>query len=178
MTDKVKTWELISREPVTRNGWRDLERVVFRRPDGSEADFFIKIEFPSAVVLALTKDREVIVARQFRPGPNAIAGELPGGAIDEGETPVQAAERELLEETGYRGIVRHTAVVLDCAYSTKRLHCVIITDCEKVAGQALDDGEFIEVVLMPLPEFREHLRSGMITDMEAAYLGLDLLGLL
>jgi hypothetical protein len=45
-------------------------------------------------------------------------------------------------------------------------HCVVITDCEKVAEQNLDQNEFAEVVLMSLNEFRELLKSGKNTDIE------------
>lgn len=56
--------------------------------------------------------------------------------------------------------------------------CVVVTDCEKVSDQDLDETEDIEIVLMSLDEFRQLLRSGKNTDIEVAYLGLDHLGLL
>jgi ADP-ribose pyrophosphatase len=174
----IRKWEVLSREVITRKCRRDIERVIFRLPNGMEGEFYIKTEGPSAAVFAITRTNQVILAKQFRPGPNAILDELPGGAIEAGETPEQAGERELLEETGYRGRVEKVSEILDCAYSTMRRHCVIITECEKVAEQQLDESEFIEVVLMAPAEFRQHLRSGNLTDIEVGYLGLDHLNLL
>jgi Zn-dependent peptidase ImmA (M78 family) len=55
---------------------------------------------------------------------------------------------------------------------------VVITDCEKVSEQNLEKNEFAEVVLMPLSEFRELLKSGKNTDVEVGYIGLDYLNLL
>lgn len=147
-------------------------------PDGKESDFYLKKEGPATAILALTKDQQVVLVRQFRPGPGEILDELPGGYVGEGETPEQAAERELLEETGYRGRAELVATAYDCAYSTMNRHCVVVTGCEKVAEQKLDKNEFAEVVLMTLPEFRELLRSGKNTDVEVGYIGLDYLGLL
>lgn len=86
--------------------------------------------------------------------------------------------RELLEETGYAGDAQFVTNVLDDAYTTMRRACVIATNCKKVAEQKLDDSEFAQVVLLPLDDFRKLLRSGQMTDVEIAYLGLDFLGLL
>jgi ADP-ribose pyrophosphatase len=151
---------------------------MYRIPNGEESDFYLKKEGSATGILALTKDQRVILVRQFRPGPNEILNELPGGYIDNNETPEQAAERELLEETGYKGSAKLVATAYDCAYSTMNRHCVVVTDCEKVAEQNLDKNEFVEVFLMPLSEFRELLRSGKNTDVEVGYIGLDYLGLL
>lgn len=178
MTSKINKWEKLSHEIVFQKYSRKIEKVMFRLPNREEKDFYIKLEGPAVATLAITKDSQVILVRQFRPGPNEIFNEIPGGYIGKGETLEQAAERELLEETGYRGKVRLVTTAADCAYSTMSRYCLVATECEKVAEQKLDETEFAEVVLMPLNEFRELLRSGKMTDIEVGYLGLDFLGLL
>ncbi|MFW5884779.1 MAG: NUDIX hydrolase [Patescibacteria group bacterium] len=152
--------------------------VDFKLPDGKVSDFYIKNEGPAVGILALTKNQQVILVKQFRPGPKEILDELPGGYVDENETPEEAARRELLEETGYKGKAEFVTTAYDCAYSTMKRHCVVVTKCEKVAEQNLDKTEFAEVVLMTLAEFRELLKSGKNTDIEVGYIGLDYLGLL
>ena len=151
---------------------------MFRLPNGEEQDFYIKLEGPAVAVFAITKDKQVILVKQFRPGPDEILNEIPGGYIDKNESIQQAAERELLEETGYKGTIKVINTAYDCAYSTMKRHCVVATDCKKVTDQRLDNTEFAEVILMPLNNFRDLLRSGQMTDLEIGYLSLDYLGLL
>ena len=178
MPNKIEKWKELSREIVFQKYSRKIEKVMYKMPNGKENDFYLKKEGPATGILALTKDQRVILVKQFRPGPNEILNELPGGYVGKSETLEKAAERELLEETGYKGDTKLVATVFDCAYSTMNRYCVVVTDCKKVAEQKLDKNEFAEVVLMPLSEFRELLKSGKNTDVEVGYIGLDYLELL
>jgi len=177
MSDKIEKWEELSREMAFQK-YLKIEEIGYKMPDGKESKFYIKKEGPAVGILALTKKNEVILVKQFRPGPNEILNELPGGYVDANETPEQAGERELLEETGYKGNAKLVATAYDCAYSTMNRYCVVVTNCEKIAEQNLGKNEFAEVILMPLSEFRELLKSGKNTDIEVGYIGLDYLGLL
>lgn len=178
MSNKLQKWKELSREIAFQKYSRKIEKVIYQLPNGEQSDFYIKEEGPATGILALTKDLQVILVRQFRPGPNEILAELPGGYIGKNQTPKQVAERELMEETGYKGKAKIVAQVYDCAYSTMNRYCVVITDCKKVTKQKLDRTEFVEVVLVSLYKFRQLLRSGKMTDVEVGYLGLDFLNLL
>ncbi|MEO5927139.1 MAG: NUDIX hydrolase [Patescibacteria group bacterium] len=170
-------WTKTAETPF-KAGFRRMLTRTFSLPNGTSDDFTIKNEGSTVCVLALTEQNEVILAKQFRPGPEDVLLELPGGGLKAGESAIEAAIRELLEETGYAGEIRHVTTCLDCGYSNMKRECFIATNCKKVGEQQLDDTEFIDVVLMSLPSFREHLRSGQLTDVEVGYLGLDKLGLL
>ncbi|MFA5030861.1 MAG: NUDIX hydrolase [Patescibacteria group bacterium] len=178
MSKKIEKWKELSREIVFQKYSRKIEKVMYRLPNGKESDFYIKKEGPAIGMLALTKDNRVILVKQFRPGPNEIVLELPGGLAEENETTEQAARRELLEETGYSGKATVVTMAHDCAYSTMKRYCVVVTDCEKVAEQQLDETEFAEVVLLSLNEFRELLKTGKNTDIEVGYICLDYLKIL
>ena len=160
-------------EEVVYSGYRTLLRRSYATPDGVQ-EVEIKREDETAVTLALTADRRVVLVREFRPGPEEWLLELPGGHLDDGETPAAAAARELREETGYRATLRSAGSMLDCAYSTRVRHVFVADDAERAAESA----EGLEVVLLSLDEFREHLRGGRLTDVGPAYRGLDELGLL
>ena len=178
MASKIEKWEEISREEIFSKYGRGIEKVDFKLPNGKVSDFYIKKESVFVATLAITKDEKIILVKQFRPGPKEILTELPGGYVDKGETPKQAAERELLEETGYRGKAEFLTSIIGDGYSTMEKNCVVVTDCEKFSEQKLEENEFTEVVLMSISEFRELLRSGKSSDVEVGYIGLDYLGLL
>jgi len=151
---------------------------VFVLPNEARYDFDIKQEGPAVCVLPLTKENEVIIAKQFRPGPEEVLLELPGGKLEKNEDPLHSIKRELLEETGYTGDFEFVGTCYDCAYSTMKRYCYVARNCMKVQEPTPDDTEFIDVMTISLMEFRNVLRSGRMTDVEVGYLALDHLGLL
>ncbi|MGH9210907.1 MAG: NUDIX hydrolase [Acidimicrobiales bacterium] len=174
----IEEWVELDRTVVFKEFSRVIERVDFRLPDTSTADFYIKREGPAASVLALTAHDEVILVKQYRPGPQAILNELPGGFVDPDEKPLDTVRREFLEETGYDGDFELVGTCLDDAYSTMVRYCYVATDCRKVGEPNNTSTEQTEVVLMSLPEFRAQLRGGQMTDVEVGYRCLDHLKLL
>lgn len=171
----MKPWRKID-ERVVYDRFRQITSRAFELPDGEVADFEVIELFDSVVVLTLTATKEIVLVRQFRPGPEDVLLELPGGVVEPGREPLEAAEAELLEETGYRGRLAAAGAMLKDGYATNTKHVFVATDCERVAEPA--QPEFVEPVLMSLGEFRDHLRDGRLTDTDAGYRGLDFLGLL
>lgn len=172
----IKPWKELRRQQVYKKYSRAIDQVDFLLPNGEEVDFYIKAESPAAAIFALTDNDEVILAKQFRPGPKKILNELPGGYLDPGEDALTAIKREFLEETGYEGDFVAIGTCLDDAYSTMERHCFVATHCKKVAEPEHTNTEQTEIVLMPVDAFREQLRSGQMTDIEVGYLALDYLG--
>lgn len=178
MFKEIKKWKEISRENIFQKYGRKIDKVVFELQDGNEEEYYIKNEGKTVAVLALTKDKKVILVKQYRPGPNKILLELPGGVVDSDESVICAGARELVEESGYEGDIELVTDLDDDGYSNRLKHCVVATNCKKVAEQKLDETEFINVQLVSINEFRKILRSGRGTDIEIGYLGLDFLNLL
>ncbi|MGO9853972.1 MAG: NUDIX hydrolase [Acidimicrobiales bacterium] len=169
-------WELIGHRPGPSR-WIKVVTNTYRMPDGAEADWDIMAAVDAIAVVALTEDERVVLARQFRPGPDRTLDELPGGELNEGETPLHAAIRELSEETGYAGETTVLGHTWQGANITRRKWAALATNCRKVAQPLLDPSEeFCETITVSLTEFRRRLRSGQLTDGWAGYVALDHLG--
>jgi ADP-ribose pyrophosphatase len=173
----IQPWQKLMETDVF-SSFRRISRKTFVLPNGAEADFEIKQEPRAVCVLALTTRDTVLLVQQFRPGPEAILLDLPGGGVNPGEDPAEAAARELLEETGYRGEMELAGSSWHCAYSTMRTYHFVAHHCVKVQEPTPDDHEFLEVIEMLLADFKQHVRSGNLTDVAGAYMGLEKLNLL
>ena len=152
---------------------------IFRMPNGVEIDWDVLVVPDVVATVALTELGEVVLVRQYRPGPDRVLNEIPGGHVDRDETPLEAAKRELQEETGYVGecaIIGHT---WQGGTITRRKWVAVATACRKVSEPSLDPSEeFCETLLLSLQEFRHHLQAGQLTDAWAGYAALDHLNLL
>jgi 8-oxo-dGTP pyrophosphatase MutT (NUDIX family) len=107
-----------------------------------------------AIIIAITPQQEVILIRQYRHGVGKVIWEIPGGVVDPGETPLQAAGRELLEETGYRAatIIETGVVSPNPDNHTNFMHTFLALDVVKASEQDLDDSEEIDIHPIPLNE--------------------------
>ena len=151
--------------------WKVLETSYFRPrfridkcelSNGNLLDATI-LEFRSwANVLALTKNGEVVLVKQYRHGVCEVLLEFPGGVVDDGEDPLEGAKRELLEETGYTvsDITFVGKLYPNPALQTNTLYCFLALGAEKAGEQNLDAGEDIEVQLVPLNELIEIAKRG------------------
>ncbi len=117
-------------------------------------------------VLALTRQGEAVMIRQYRHGAREVIWEIPGGAADQEESPLEAARRELLEETGYTGkaFIETGKISPNSATHTNSLHCFLVLEAEKVAGQQLDQGEDIEVHLLPFDRLVDMAKRGELAQ--------------
>jgi 8-oxo-dGTP pyrophosphatase MutT (NUDIX family) len=157
---QINPWKVLE----TTHPRKDLRVDTCEIPGGRIVEKMV-LEFGTwANVVALTPEQEVILIRQYRHGVGKTIWEIPGGVVDPGETPMQAAGRELLEETGYRaGTLIETGIVSPNPDNhTNFLHTFLAMDVEKTSGQELDDSEEIDVHLIPLSEVLHMALNGEI----------------
>jgi ADP-ribose pyrophosphatase len=152
---------------------RALETVIFNvdvhsleHPrTGRVHDFYILDAPDWCNIVPLTRDGQVVMVRQRRHGVGQETLELPGGMVDpEDPSPLEAARRELLEETGYRAT--HVEAIGDIApnpaMQSNRCWSFLARDVERVAAPDLDHGEDIDVVLVPYAEIPARIARGEI----------------
>lgn len=163
--NKERKWEVLSTEYLIRRPWLTARRDVAKLPDGRINHEYYVLEYPDWVnIIAITEDGMVVLERQYRHGLGKTCYELPCGVIEEGETPLEAAKRELLEETGYAGGEWKQLMTLspNPATSNNLAHSFLATGVKKVAGQSLDATEDIEVHLKSQDYVRELLENNQI----------------
>jgi ADP-ribose diphosphatase len=172
----MKAWQRIEPTISTKIDYHDVIVKTFKLPDdaiATRATFFSE-DKQSAGVIAVTKDNKIVVARQFRPGPERIMDEIPGGYVDGNEEPENAARRELLEETGYQaGPMTYLGAFSRDAYVNGQWYYYLATDCERVRKQVLDHDEFVSVELLSIQEFVDNAKQGGMTDPFAVLAAYD-----
>ena len=138
-----------------------------RLPDGQNARREW-IQHPGAVTMVpLFDDDKVVLERQFRYPLRRHFYELPAGKIEPGEDPLATARRELKEECGYLAEQwQHLTTLHPCiGYSDERIELYLARGLTRV-GSALEEGEFLEVLTLPLIEALAWVKAGRITDVK------------
>ena len=161
--DNNMKWTTISSKQLIERPWLNVRRDTVQLPDGRIHKEYYVLHYPTWVnVIAITKDGMFIIERQYRHAIAEVSTELCAGCAEEGETPIEAAKRELLEETGYSGGTWTEIMVIAPNSSTmdNYCHCFLATDVEKTSEQHLDTTEDIHIYYATREEIFAMLHNG------------------
>ncbi len=161
----IKPWPKILTQSRTSYRVFSVRTDLVRSPRTNlEHDFYIIESNDWVNIIPLTDDHQVVMVRQFRHGSREVTLEIPGGLVDEGDSPEEAASRELLEETGYQADewIKIGEVNPNPAIFNNRCHTFVAREMKKVSDPSPDQTEDIETVLTPLVEIPKMVRNGTI----------------
>jgi ADP-ribose pyrophosphatase len=161
----LKPWIHKERELVADMKVFRVHRVRAQSPrTGKPCDLSLLEAGHWVNVVALTPEMEIVLVRQFRHGIEAFTWEIPGGMVDQGEEPAQAAVRELREETGYAGDapVLLGSVTPNPALFNNRCYTYLVLNCRRIGAVQLDHGEDLEMSTRPLGDMPGWIAAGGI----------------
>lgn len=148
-------WKRLSRKEVYAGPpWLRVFVDTVRLPSGRVVEDFHQIEAPDfAMVCARRADGKILLERQYKYAAGKVTYCLPGGCVGPGETPLKAAKREFLEETGYRAgkWIRVGTFPVDSTRGGGRGYFYIADSIEKVAAPVDDEMESVQVIFLSLP---------------------------
>jgi 8-oxo-dGTP pyrophosphatase MutT (NUDIX family) len=157
-----RAWKVVRSEPgpelilfKTRFDWlaNPRNRKIIRA---------VVLEAPDWVnVVALTPEKKILAVRQFRFGIRQLSLEIPAGLVDPGEAPLQAAKRELDEETGYTAREWKSLgwSYANPAFLTNRVHNFLALDAQRTGSPHLEEGEDLEAYELSLEEIERAIQS-------------------
>lgn len=179
---ELQKWKLIQSEMVLNHRWCKVRRDEIELPNGKIIDdFFVHVKPDIAFVLAITPNQEIIFVRQYRHAMDDFFIELPAGGFNsEKEGALEAALRELQEETGYvpQSITKIATLYNGPSKDTNQIHLFLGKNAVKVSEQNLDITEEIEVLLIPIDQVLDKIKNGeicVVSSIAALSLGLNLL---
>jgi 8-oxo-dGTP pyrophosphatase MutT (NUDIX family) len=154
----MKPWRTLESNVLVEDRWIRLTADRCLLPDGKVIEaYYVLHERDWVHVFAQDSGGAVLVVRQFRYAAAALCVELPGGVMEEGESPLATAKRELLEETGYaaREWISVGRMYANPARQTNSVHVYMARGLTHLAPQELDESEDIEFEFAPIAKIRE-----------------------
>ncbi len=167
-------WKTIKQDYVYKNAWCAFRVDEVELPDGATLEYGVLESGGFVAVLPVTDDGRVVLVRQWRQPLGDFTLELPSGGVDAEEEPRKAAERELLEETGYRaeGLEPLVSFHTSTGRSTEVCHLFRCRAVRDPGGPRHEATEFIEIVEASTGEILGRIADGRVTD-AATIIGLQ-----
>lgn len=160
-----KKWKIIKTDYLIKNKWLTVRKDHVQLPTGVEMDDYYVLEYPDWVtVIAITDEGKFVMERQYRHGIQKTCYEICGGTVENGEDLMEAAKRELKEETGYEGgeWEYYSITSPNPSAMTNLCYTFLAKGVHKVGEQTLEKTEDIDVCEMTEQELLDIMKRGLI----------------
>ncbi len=142
----MKPFEILNKELVLDSPWIPVEKQRVRLPNGKESDWYVVLGSEVVIVVPMLSDGRVVLQRAYKHGAGQVVTEFCAGMVDDGEEPIEAARRELLEESGYAS---DEMILLGSFYpnptaSRAKYHIFLAKNAHKIQDPELEPEEQIE----------------------------------
>lgn len=157
MNKDDRKWEVLESEYLIRRPWLTARRDRVKLPTGVEIPEYYILEYPDWVnVIAITKEDQFVLVRQYRHGIRETRFEICAGVCEKGEEAVVSAQRELYEETGYGNgnWTELMTISANASTMTNITHCYLAADVEPISTQHLEETEDLTVHLFTADEVK------------------------
>ena len=158
-------WHRLSYDYILKTRWLTVRRDHVRMPSGVEMEDYYVLEYPDWInVIAITEDGKFILEEQYRHGTQSVDYELCAGTFEKGETALEAAQRELLEETGYAGgkWTLYCESAPNPAAMTNMNHTFLAVGVKYTGSRHLEKTEDIKIHLLDYDELKQLVKEGKI----------------
>lgn len=176
-------WKLVDSKYIVCDRWLKLRADRCKLPNANIIEPYYVLEYPTWVnVVAITPQNQVVFVKLYRHGIQQTVLELPSGSVETSDKSIlDAAKRELLEETGYGEgeFVETGRLSPNSANHANTVHCFLATGVQQISKPAEDETERLEIVTMPLQEvIKLTRRNGLFQALHVAslFFALDKLG--
>lgn len=165
----MKAWKLLETSPLTtRLPWFQIFQERVELPSGRILDDFYRIVMPDfAMVVPVTSSGKLLMVRGYKHGPRKVCLSTPGGMVEPGESPLEAAQRELLEETGYEAAEWKSlgSFVTDSNREGGTAHLFLARNAVEVGTRREDEAEELQLELMSPELFLEAIQTNDIATL-------------
>jgi ADP-ribose pyrophosphatase len=168
----VRPWKVLRQQLVlSAPPWLSIYREQVQLPSERIIDDFYRVVLSDfAVVVPITASGEIVMVRGYKHGLGRVTLSVPAGLIHEGEPPLDAARRELLEETGYEAAEWQPlgTFIVDGNRQCGTMHLFIARNARATRPPEQDDAEVLQTELVRRDRLLEALRAGEISTLAGA----------
>lgn len=163
----LEPWKTLEQTIQYQKKWFSVHTQKVQLPDGRILDPYFVVNVPNWTNIIIATDREeLIMVKQYRQATQTFTIEPAGGLIDEGETPLQAAIREMQEETGYTSnqISLLSEVFPNPALQPTKAYFYLAENASPTTSKNFDAFEDIEIVVLPKQDVLSMLQNNQFTN--------------